>query len=151
MIQKLHDTGSILMILVSSFILLYGACGGKVVLEEGYSAGMGGSGGAGGAIINSASHSGAGAGNSAGTFASTGSVTPVPCARCAEFITNAQAPLCPDSEPIYKKLYACVCGGPCAMSCLDNYCANTGKITDSCAQCAVNACNDAFNACVNDL
>lgn len=155
MIQKLHDTGTILIILLSSMIMLYGACGGKVVLEESYSAGVGGAGGAGGVPVNSANstvQSGSGAGNSTGSFASTTSGSPPPpCATCAEYITNPGVPLCPESEQIFKVFYTCLCAGPCAMQCQDNYCSNAGKISDSCANCAYGVCKQEFNACVNDF
>lgn len=154
MIQKLHDTGTILIIFLSSMIVLYGACGGKVVLDEGYQGGVGGMGGAGGAIINSANsaaQSGSGAGNSTGAFTSAGSGTPIPCATCSEYISNSSAPLCPESEEIFKLLYTCVCAGPCAMQCQDNYCNNPNQLVDSCAKCVFNVCKNEFNACANDL
>lgn len=134
-------------ILIAAVAALYGACGGRVVLEEGAS-GAGGEGGStseGGTTQVSTS-----VGTTGPSTVTSVGAGPMGCARCAEFISEGMGTLCPDSEFFYKDLISCICGESCIPQCGSNLCSGANP-SDDCGGCITSACELELNACANDF
>jgi hypothetical protein len=141
--------------LAGALSVLSAACGGKVVIEDGFS-GSGGAGGSSsstptsnvGTTVVSATVVTVGQGPNAVTAVTSG---PMDCVGCAEFLTNgSNGVLCPESGQLYDALLGCVCKEACIPQCSDNACSG-GQGTDDCTSCVQKLCQDEFNACANDF
>lgn len=135
-------------ILIAAVAALYGACGGRVVLEEGASGagGEGGSTGEGGTTTQASTTAGT-TGPSTVTSVGAG---PMACASCAEFITEGMGTLCPESEFYYKDLFSCICAESCIPQCGNNLCSGASP-SDDCGGCITSACDLELNTCANDF
>jgi hypothetical protein len=123
-----------------------GACGGRVVIDQG------GSGGA--ASSTSSSTTDAVTTSSSGSFSvsvGTGSDPPPPCVSCSVYITDGpQGTLCPESQKLYDALQFCVCASKCIPQCADNACSG-GQTTADCNGCIQKVCSDELNQCATDF
>lgn len=126
-----------------------GACGGKVVIDQG-------EGGASGTGSSSSSASNSSTTGSTGSFTgSTGAGTDPPppmCARCGEFMPHGGDPsvLCDDSWQLYAALNKCICAQSCIPQCTDNICSGKGP-SDACFGCAKGKCENELTKCLNDI
>lgn len=130
-----------MLILGAVLAALPGACGGKVVIDQGEGQGGGGA--------SSSSTASVGQ-TSTGVTVGQGGGPPGPCVRCAEFITGEGEKLCPGSQPLFDKLFFCMCADQCVPQCTSNVCSN-GTATDDCFNCLTTFCQAEFNQCANDL
>ena len=135
-------------------------CGGKVVVDEGGTAGQGGSTSSSSSSSQVSASAGSFAtGDGVGGFQSTGSDVTTgdtgggsACVHCAEAIASAGDPgqLCPDSQKLYDDLFGCACKTACAYLCADNVCQQS-QASDACAQCIPMYCGAEFMACADDV
>lgn len=133
-----------LVVAAGASLVVFAACGGKVVVE---SSGASGSGGAGGSSTASAVLDGpfsavavvAVASTSAGDVGSSGITTGsgmscVSCAQAATDLAVTTSDVCPGAQPLYDDLFACACAGACATQCSATAC--IGQATpDVCTKC----------------
>jgi hypothetical protein len=126
-------------------LVLFAACGGKVVVESpGATGGGGGAGGAGdgstGSMVFDGPFSAVAVGpTSAGQVGSSGVTVGsgpscVSCAQAASQLAVNANDICPEAAPLYNDLFACACAGACATQCSATAC--IGQATpDVCSNC----------------
>ncbi|MEP7122750.1 MAG: hypothetical protein ABJE95_17630 [Byssovorax sp.] len=146
-------------------LVLFAACGGKVVVDStGATSGdstTGGNGGAGGFSSASAldgPFSAAAVTSVVAVGVTSGGTTGsgMPCIQCAAAAMNPAvntADICPDAVGLYKDLFACMCAGPCATQCSANVC--IGQVmSGQCSACVANTgdgCGVQLGSCLSDM
>lgn len=138
-----------------ALVILFAACGGKVVVDAPSTPGTGGAGGAGGEDPFTAAD---GPPNPTTDAVTTGSgATCDPAYTCLDAISlDSLEPekLCPgsDSKALYDALIQCACTDNCADVCADNACAgfDGSEICKECVADSTSGCAGLLNACVND-
>ncbi len=146
-----------------AFVVLFAACGGKVVVESSGASGTGGAGGTGSTFTTAdgapnPTNVTVGVSTVAATSVTTGTgASCEPTYTCAEAITPPEGDpgkLCEGvSAQLYDALAQCVCVDACAIECGANTCAGqaTSASCNACLTDPVNGCGNEFNACANDL
>jgi hypothetical protein len=142
-----------------ALVVLFAACGGKVVVDAPSATG-GGNGGAGGessSTIYDGPFSAVGP-SAVSVVASSGVTTGsgMSCVTCSQALTDPDADpgnLCQAlSAPLYNELFGCVCKGLCAKVCGANACMGQAP-SDTCSACVSDTslgCGFELNNCLDD-
>jgi hypothetical protein len=132
-----------MMLLGALLAALPGACGGKVVIDQG-------EGGGGAGLTSSSSSTVSVSVTSTSVTVGQGGGPPGSCVSCAEFITGEQGTLCPDSQALFDELFFCICAEQCIPQCTSNVCSG-GDANDDCSNCLSKLCQAELNQCANDI